>query len=157
MTNFLLSCIIKLMNEFMKEALKEAKKAERRGEVPIGAVIVLNNEIISRGFNNREKSKCSINHAEIIAIKKACKKIGDWRLEDCEMYVTLEPCLMCLGAILNSRIKAVYFGAKDNKSCNKEFLTSKNNSLNHNLIFEGGIMEDQCSSILKVFFQNARK
>lgn len=145
------------MNEFMKEALKEAKRAERKGEVPIGAVIVSNNEIIARGFNNREKSKYAINHAEIIAIKKACRKIGDWRLENCEMYVTLEPCLMCIGAILNSRIKAVYFGAKDNKSCNKEFLTSKNNSLNHNLIFEGGIMEEECASLLKEFFRNARK
>lgn len=145
------------MNEFMKEALKQAKLAEKKGEVPIGAVVVKDGKIIARGHNNREKSKCAINHAEIIAIEKACKKLGDWRLENCEMYVTLEPCLMCLGAILNSRIKAVYFGAWDNKSENKEFLLSKNNSLNHNLIYQGGIMEEECSEILKQFFKQARK
>lgn len=141
----------------MKEALKQARKAEAKGEVPIGAVIVKDGKIIARGFNNREKSKCAINHAEIIAIKKACKKLGDWRLESCEIYVTLEPCLMCLGAILNSRIKAVCFGAWDNKSENKQFIFSKNNSLNHNLTYQGGIMEEECSKLLKDFFKNARK
>lgn len=145
------------MNKFMKEALKQAKMAEKKGEVPIGAVIVKDGKIIARGHNNREKSKCAINHAEIIAIEKACKKLGDWRLENCEMFVTLEPCLMCLGAILNSRLKSVFFGAKDNKSDNKEFLLSKNNSLNHNLIYQGGIMEEECSEILKQFFKQARK
>lgn len=140
----------------MAIALEEAKKAEKRNEVPIGAVIVKGGKIISKAFNNRERTQNAINHAEIIAIKKACKKLKSWRLENCEIYVTLEPCLMCYGAILNSRIKTLYYGAKDNKSCNKDLLISKNNSLNHNLTVEGGIMEEECSNILKNFFKKVR-
>lgn len=141
----------------MSEALKLAQKANKKGEVPIGAVIVRNGKIISKGFNKREKTQNAIMHAEIVAIEKACKKLGSWRLDDCEIYVTLEPCLMCLGAILNSRIKKLVFGASDNKSCTKEFLLSKNNSLNHNLEIESGILEEDCTKILKEFFKNARK
>ena len=140
----------------MKVALAQARIAEKKKEIPIGAVIVQNGKIISKAFNNREKTNCAINHAEIIAIRKACKKLKSWRLENCEIYVTLEPCLMCLGAILNARIKALYYGAKDNKSQNKEFLLSKNNSLNHNLIVEDGVLEDECSTLLKNFFKKVR-
>ena len=101
--------------DFMNEALKLAKKAYNKQEVPIGAVIVKNNKIISKGFNNREKTQQAINHAEIIAIKKASKKLHSWRLDDCEMYVTLEPCSMCAGAILNARIKTVHIACLDDK------------------------------------------
>ena len=144
-------------NKFMEEALKLAQKANKKGEVPIGAVIVRNGKIISKGFNKREKTQNAIMHAEIVAIEKACRKLGSWRLDDCEIYVTLEPCLMCLGAIINSRIKKLVFGASDNKSCTKEFLLSKNNSLNHNLEIESGILEEDCAKLLKEFFKNARK
>jgi len=101
--------------KFMKEALKQAKKAASIGETPIGAVIVRDGEIIARGYNKRETKKNALLHAEIIAINKACKKLGGWRLPRCEMYVTLEPCPMCAGAIINSRIEKVYFGAYDKK------------------------------------------
>lgn len=144
------------MENFMNLALLQAKKAERKKEIPIGAVIVKNGKVISKAYNNREKSQNAINHAEIIAIKKACKKLKSWRLENCEIYVTLEPCLMCYGAILNSRIKTLYFGAKDNKSCNKDLIISKNNSLNHNLVVCGGILEEECSQLLKNFFKKVR-
>lgn len=143
--------------KFMLEALNQAKKAEKLGEVPIGAVIVLNNQIISKGYNKRELTQNALKHAETIAIDKACKKLKSWRLENCEMYVTLEPCLMCYGAMLNSRIRKVYFGAKDNKSMiDKSFLVSKNNSLNHNIEIEGGILEGECSDLLKIFFRSVR-
>ena len=144
-------------NKFMEEALKLAQKANKKGEVPIGAVIVRNGKIISKGFNKREKTQNAIMHAEIVAIEKACKKLRSWRLDDCEIYVTLEPCLMCLGAIINSRIKKLVFGASDNKRYTKEFLLSKNNSLNHNLEIESGILEEDCAKLLKEFFKNARK
>ncbi len=144
-------------NKFMEEALKLAQKANKKGEVPIGAVIVRNGKIISKGFNKREKTQNAIMHAEIVAIEKACKKLRSWRLDDCEIYVTLEPCLMCLGAIINSRIKKLVFGASDNKSCTKEFLLSKNNSLNHNLEIESGVLEEDSAKLLKEFFKNARK
>ena len=112
--------------KFMIEAYKQAQIAKSKGEVPIGAVIVLDNKIIARGYNKREKTQNAVNHAEIIAINKACKKLNSWRLDNCEIYVTLEPCLMCYGAILNARIKELYFGAKDNKSqIDKSILISK--------------------------------
>lgn len=142
---------------FMSEALKQARKAQIKGEVPIGAVIVLNGKIIARGYNVREKSQNALNHAEIIAIDKACKKLRSWRLEDCEIYVTLEPCLMCYGAILNARMKKLYFGAKDNKSqIDKTLLLSKNNGLNHNIEIEQGVLERECSELLTNFFKKAR-
>ena len=105
----------------MEEAIKESKKALRRNEVPIGAVIVKDEKIIACGFNKREKTKNALAHAEIVAINKACKKLKDWRLEDCTIYVTLEPCPMCAGAILNARIKRIVYGAKD-KTANDELL-----------------------------------
>lgn len=144
--------------KFMKIALKEAEKSYNEGEVPIGAVIVLDGKVIAKGRNKRNNSKNAIAHAEIVAINKACKKIGDWRLENAEMYVTLEPCPMCAGAIANSRIKKVYFGAYERKSgavlSNFHILFST--GLNHQAEVEGGVLEEKCSIILKKFFKNKR-
>lgn len=145
--------------KFMKVALTEAKKAFKIDEVPIGAVIVLNGEIIAKSYNKRNKLRLATAHAEVTAIEKACKKLGDWRLSDAEMYVTLEPCPMCAGAILNSRIKKVYFGAYEPKSgaalSNYKILFG--NSLNHNAEVEGGVLEEECSELLKRFFTAKRK
>ena len=137
---------------FMKEAIKEAKRSGE--DVPIGAVIVKNGEIIARAHNKKEKTKCAINHAEILAIQKASKKIGDFRLSDCEIYVTKEPCLMCVGAILSARIKKVYFGAFDKKYGALNLFTE--NNFNHKCEVEGGVLENENAEILSTFFQNLR-
>ena len=143
----------------MEEAIRLAKKANSKKEVPIGAVIVRNDKIISRGFNKREKSKNALNHAEIIAINKACKKLKEWRLENCTLYVTLEPCPMCAGAIANARIKKIFYGAKEKTSNDNLFekiLTS--NRLNHKCESEQLTeYEKTCSSILTEFFKNKRR
>ena len=143
----------------MEEAIRLAKKANSKKEVPIGAVIVRNDKIISRGFNKREKSKNALNHAEIIAINKACKKLKGWRLENCTLYVTLEPCPMCAGAIANARIKKIFYGAKEKTSNDNLFekiLTS--NRLNHKCEIEQLTeYEKTCSSILTEFFKNKRR
>ncbi len=145
------------MKSFIDLAIEQAKKAFKKNEVPIGAVIVKNNKVISCGYNNREKSQIATNHAEIIAINKACKKLHSWRLDDCDLYVTLEPCPMCAGAILNARIKNVYVGAKNtnnNKNLCQEIL---NNSLllNHktNLFF---LENEECKTLLSNFFKSKR-
>jgi tRNA(adenine34) deaminase len=145
--------------KFMKEAIKQAKKAAAIGETPIGAVIVRDGQIIARGYNKRETKKNALLHAEIIAINKACKKLGGWRLPRCEMYVTLEPCPMCAGAIINSRIERVYFGAYDKKSgCASSVINLfENGMFNHNVTVIGGIMEDTCSALLTDFFKALRK
>lgn len=141
----------------MKAAIKEALKAKNKKEVPIGAVIVLNDKIIARAHNLREKEQLVISHAEINAIKKASKKLGTWRLEDCDLYVTLEPCPMCAGAIIQSRMRHVYFGAYDPKG---GALVSKLNlfsiRFNHQVAFTGGILEDECKFMLQSFFQELR-
>ena len=144
---------------FMREAIKEAKKAYRKKEVPIGAVIVYRNKIISRGYNLREKKNNALMHAEIIAINKACKKLNSWRLEDCELYVTLEPCPMCAGAIIQSRIKNVFYGACDPKGgCVKSKINLFEEDLfNHNVNVVGGVMESDCADLLKTFFKELRK
>ncbi len=144
--------------KFMKSALKEAQKAFGLGEVPIGAVIVLNGKVIAKGYNKRNATKNAVNHAEIIAINKACKKLGDWRLENAEMYVTLEPCPMCAGAIANSRIKKVYFGAYERKSgaVLSNFRILFSHGLNHVAEVEGGLLEGECSALIKNFFKNKR-
>lgn len=147
-----------MQEKYMKEALKEARKAYDREEVPVGAVIVKDGKIISRGFNCKEEKNNTIKHAEIIAIEKASKKLVNWRLEDCEMYVTLEPCPMCAGAIINSRIKKVYIGATDDKSgaCGS-VLNLFDYPFNHKVEFESGILENECKSILQDFFKALRK
>lgn len=140
----------------MKSALKCAEKALQEGEVPIGAVVVLDGKVISRGHNRRTKRQIATAHAEIEAIEKACKKLGSWRIPECELYVTLEPCPMCMGAVLNSRIKKVYFGAPEDKgrSLTKELATA--NLLNHTVEVEGGVMEEECREILSRFFSEMR-
>ena len=143
----------------MKEALKEAKKAYKKLEVPVGAVIVKNGEIIARGHNLKETKCDTTKHAEIIAIQRASKKLNAWRLEDCEMYVTLEPCTMCAGAIINSRIKKVYIGTEDPKTgaCGSILNLFTNYKFNHKVEYEKGIMQKECEKILKDFFKDLRK
>jgi len=145
-------------HKFMKEALLEAKKAEAIGEVPIGAVIVNKNEIIARGYNLKEKLKDPTAHAEIIAIREASQKLGAWRLSDCTLYVTLEPCQMCTGAIIQARIGHVVFGARDPKAgCIVSlFNLLDDQRFNHNAKYTEGINEEECSLILKNFFLKLR-
>lgn len=142
----------------MKAAITEAKKARNIDEVPVGCVIVHNNKIIARGHNTREKDQSVLGHAEINAIKKASKKIGSWRLEECDIYVTLEPCSMCSGAIIQSRIKNLYYGAKDSKTgAAGSVLNLFSYTFNHQVNVVGGIMEDECSRIIKDFFKELRQ
>lgn len=144
--------------EFMKIAISEAQKAAEKGEIPVGAVIVKNNEIISVGHNLREEKQNALSHAEIEAINSACQKLGSWRLDDCEMYVTLEPCPMCTGAIINARIKTVIFGAYDSKmGCMDSVINLCDYPFNHKVEIYGGIMEDECLNILQDFFKKLRE
>lgn len=145
--------------KWMKEAIKQAKKAAQKDEVPIGCVIVKDDQIIAREYNKREMKQCSTAHAEILAIEKACKKLGSWRLEDCDLYVTLEPCPMCSGAIIQSRIRNVIFGAYDPKGgCMGSNMNINDvRGFNHYPDIEGGILQDECSRLLKDFFKAKRK
>lgn len=145
--------------KWMKEAIKQAKKAAQKDEVPIGCVIVKDDQIIARAYNKREMKQCSTAHAEILAIEKACKKLGSWRLEDCYLYVTLEPCPMCSGAIIQSRIRNVIFGAYDPKGgCMGSNMNINDvRGFNHYPDIEGGILQDECSRLLKEFFKAKRK
>lgn len=148
-----------LDERFMREAIKQAEKAWEIGETPIGAVIVYDNKIIARGYNKRETKRNSLCHAEISAIDKACRKRGGWRLFGCDLYVTLEPCPMCSGAIIQSRIDNVYFGAYDKKSgCAGSVINLfSENTFNHNVNVCGGILEEDCSSMLSDFFKELRE
>ena len=143
----------------MKEAIKEAKKAGEIGEVPIGAVIVYNGEVIATGHNLRETSQMTLSHAELIAIEEANKKVGSWRLEDCTLYVTLEPCPMCAGAIVQSRIKKVVYGASDPKAgCAGTLMNLLNEPrFNHQVEVQSGVHADACAQLLKDFFKSLRK
>ena len=144
--------------KFMKLAIKEAEKAGNKAEVPVGAIVVKNGKVISRGHNLRESNQNSLCHAEVIAINKACKKLTNFRLENCELYVTVEPCLMCAGAIVQSRIKKVYFGARDEKY---GAVTSVVNAFdiksNHKVEFEEGICKEECEKLIKDFFKELRE
>ena len=144
--------------KFMKEALKEAKKAYDKLEVPVGAVIVKDGKIIARAHNLKETKYDTTKHAEILAIQKASKKLNSWRLIDCEMYVTLEPCSMCAGALINSRIKKVYIGASDQKTgaVGSVFNLLEDYTFNHKVEYEKGVLQDECESILKEFFRKLR-
>ena len=145
--------------KYMALALKEAKKAYAIGEVPVGVVLVKDGKVIAKAYNTKETKQNPINHAEILAIQKAAKKLESWRLEDVDMYVTLEPCMMCAGAIIQARIKNVYIGAIDQKT---GAIVSKAKVfdeyiVNHKVNYEVGILEDECSKILKDFFKSLRK
>lgn len=145
--------------KYMKEALKEAKKAAEKLEVPVGCIIVKNDKIIARGHNQKETKKDTTKHAEIIALQKASKKLEAWRLTDCEMYVTLEPCSMCAGAILQARLKKIYIGTMDNKTgaCGSVLNLLQDYPFNHKTEIETGIQKEACEAILKNFFKNLRK
>lgn len=142
----------------MKEAIKEAKKAARIGEVPIGCVIVFDNKIIARGYNKRNTKKTTLAHAEIAAIQKASKALGDWRLEDCTMYVTLEPCQMCSGAIVQARIKEVVVGTMNPKAgCAGSIINLlQMKEFNHQVEVITGVMEEECAAVLQEFFRELR-
>lgn len=144
--------------KFMKEALKEALKAYDKLEVPVGAVIVKDGKIVARAHNVKEEKKDTTKHAEILAISKASKKLESWRLIDCEMYVTLEPCSMCAGALINSRIKKVYIGTMDLKTgaCGSVFNLLEDYTFNHKVEVETGIMQEECEELLKQFFKELR-
>ncbi len=146
-----------MADKFMQAALKCARKAMDEGEVPIGAVVVCDGKIISRGHNRRTKRQIATAHAEIEAIEKACKKLKSWRIPECEIYVTLEPCPMCLGAMLNARIKKVYYGAPEGKGRSMTAQLAASNLVNHTIEVEGGIMESECAAILSEFFSGIRK
>ena len=143
----------------MRLAIEQAKKASRRDEVPVGAIIVLNNKVVAKAHNKRQTIGDASAHAEIVAIRKACKKIGNWRLLDCEMYVTLEPCAMCAGAAINSRLKNIFFGAYDEKAgcCGTLYNLPEDKRFNHIVRVTGGILKDECAAILSEFFYNKRK
>lgn len=145
--------------KFMKEAIKQAKKAYALDEVPIGCVIVREDRIIARGYNRRNTDKNTLAHAELAVIKKASKKTGDWRLEDCTMYITLEPCQMCAGAIVQSRVKKVVVGAMNPKAgCAGSVINLlQMDQFNHQVEFENGVLEEECSTMLSDFFRELRK
>ena len=144
---------------FMKEALKEAKKAYNKLEVPVGAVIVKDGKIIARAHNLKESKKDTTKHAEILAIQKASKKLNSWRLTDCEMYVTLEPCTMCAGAIIQARVGKLYIGTMDYKTgaCGSILNVLEDYPFNHKVEYETGILRDDCEKILQDFFKALRK
>ena len=141
---------------YMGKALEAAQKARETGDVPVGCVIVKDDRIIATGWNRRELGDATA-HAEVEAIRKACQALGSWRLEGCHLYVTLEPCPMCAGAIVNSRISAVYYGAKDDKAgCCGSVLNLFEERFNHKPRVYGGILEEECSALLTDFFHNLR-
>ncbi|MCR5185722.1 MAG: tRNA adenosine(34) deaminase TadA [Clostridia bacterium] len=148
----------KLKEKYMKEALKEAKKALDKEEVPVGAIIVKDGKIVARAHNVKETKKDALCHAEIIAIERACKKLNSWRLIGCELYVTLEPCPMCAGALINSRIDKVYIGTDDDKTgaCGSVLNLLSDYKFNHNVEIDKYILKEECEKILKDFFKYLR-
>lgn len=145
--------------KYMQIALKEAEKAEKKGEVPIGAVIVHEDKVIATGYNHRETTQTTLSHAELIAIEKANKVLKSWRLEDCILYVTLEPCPMCAGAIVQSRIKRVVYGASDPKAgCAGTLMNLlQEDKFNHQVEVTSGVLKEECSALLSDFFRQLRK
>lgn len=144
---------------FMRKAIEQARKALVYDEVPIGAIVVYNNKIIATGYNTRETKQNSLGHAEIMAIEKACAKLGSWRLEDCTLYVTLEPCSMCSGAIVHSRVKRVVFGAWDPKGgcAGSIYNLLQEPKFNHFVQTTTGVLGEECSTLLTTFFKKLRK
>lgn len=146
-----------MKEEYIKEMIKEAKKSLKSDDVPVGAIIVRNGKIISRGHNEKEKKKNSIKHAEIIAIEKACKKMKTWHLDECELYVTLEPCLMCCGAIIQSRIKKIYYGIESKRFGYIESIGTLFNEKNtHKMCEVINLKNEESLEILQDFFKNKR-
>ena len=147
------------MEKYMKIAINEAKKAYKKGDIPVGAIIVKNNKIISKAYNKKEKNNCPIDHAEILAIKKACKKLKTWHLDDCTLYVTMEPCLMCAGALVQSRIKKVVYGVENIKFGFAGSIDNilENKSMNHTIEITKKVCEKEIANMLKEFFKDKRK
>ena len=143
----------------MKEALKQAKKAQDIGEVPVGAVIVTGDKIIAKGFNRCITDKDPTAHAEIVALRKASRKLNNYRLNGCSIYVTIEPCAMCAGALVNARVEKIFFGAHDKKAgaCKSVFKIPNSKKLNHRIAFTGSIMEKECADIIQKFFERKRQ
>lgn len=144
---------------FMRIALEEAKKAYRKGEVPIGAVLVVDGKIIAKAHNLREIEQQALNHAEILVIKEACEKIGFWRLDNSFLYSTVEPCVMCSGAIIQARVENVIYGASDNKNgcCGSKINLVASDLFNHNANIISGVLADECSLLMSNFFKELRK
>ena len=141
---------------FMREALRLAERAKKKGEVPIGAVVVAGGRIAGRGYNTRTRSQMATAHAEMRAIDRACKKLHSWRLPDAELYVTLEPCPMCMGAALNARIARIYFGAYEQKGRSLTAELANANLLNHRVEVTGGVLQEECAAVLTSFFTEMR-
>ena len=143
--------------DYMREALAVARMALPAGDVPVGAVVVKDGKMIGRGYNRREKNGDALAHAEVEAIREACAALGSWRLSGCSLYVTLEPCPMCAGAVVNARLDAVYYGAKDDKAgCCGSVLNLLEERFNHKPRVYGGILEEECAALLQEFFQKLR-
>ena len=143
--------------KFMRAALARARKGLARGEVPVGAVVVCGGKIVGSGYNRRAAKQTALSHAEMYAIDRACKKFKSWRLPECDLYVTLEPCPMCMGAALNARIRKIYFGAYEQKGRSMTRELAESNLLNHTLEVEGGVLEEECSALLTGFFRDMRR
>lgn len=145
--------------KYMKEALRQAKKAYEKEEIPVGVIIVKDHKIIARAYNEKEYKQDTTKHAEILAIQKASKKLNSWRLYDCDMYVTLEPCSMCAGALIQSRIRKIYIGTMDKKTgaCGSVLNLLEDYTFNHHVEAETGILEEECEQILKQFFRELRE
>lgn len=143
---------------FMKQALKMAEQAKKQGEVPVGAVLVQNQTIIATGFNQKEQSKQAISHAEILAIERGCQQLNSWRLNNCDLYVTLEPCLMCAGACLQARLRRLVYACKDPKAgaVHSLYQTLQDKRLNHQIQITGGILHEDSKLLLQSFFQTKR-
>lgn len=144
---------------YMAIALEEAEKAYKKGEVPIGAVLVVDGQVIARAHNDREESQQALNHAEILVIKEACEKIGFWRLDNSYLYSTIEPCMMCSGAIVQARVENVVFGARDPKNgcCGSKMNIAASGIFNHDANIISGVLEEECSAIMKRFFKELRE
>ena len=142
--------------KFMRAALRRAKKGMLQGEVPVGAVIVYEGKVISSGYNRRAATQLASSHAEMYAIDRACRKFKSWRLPECDLYVTLEPCPMCMGAALNARVRKIYFGAYEQKGRSMTAERAGSKLLNHTLEVEGGVLEKECSELLSGFFRSMR-
>jgi tRNA(adenine34) deaminase len=150
---------MKMDIEYMRLAIELAKEAAARDEVPVGAVIVMGNEVIGTGRNRKEECKCSVRHAEIEAIEAACKRLDNWHLDGADIYVTLEPCAMCAGALINARVQNIYFGAYDPKAgcCGTLYDLPGDKRFNHRPAAQGGILAGECAELLSAFFAQKRK